>query len=583
MKVLLLHPADGPPTEPEHFDITVDLARAPAATYAEWSRRTGSPVISLYDAAQEISDLFEVNALLTMGRGQVVDQWGIDWWDTLSLMLWPELLQTVLLSRLAKQLGSGPEIEATRNDWRASALAELAGGRLRIRQGAGEKLARGIGHYLERLTSLDGAKIFQIVQDKYDRKHRIRHALAGPRLATKGRFVLLPSNYVNVSRTCVAHAAAFPHLQFLLVIARRSAKLETVPPNVTQVMLDSYVGRDPDDLEQIVNQWAELKQRLASADPRLKAAASSGLLQKIRGLLPWGLAIRDAWNNVLDSHRIAGCLSADDSVPYSRIPLFLARHRGIPAVACHHGSMDCALALKSRAFDFYLAKNEMEHDYLTRLCRIPAQHIVKYDAAAHAPPKTDLPHQLANARGWLVFFSEPYNAHSWRDDEVYRELLPRLWQLAQTLQLKLVFKIHPFESVKQHRRRLRTYLAEDQARQVELLAGRISPELWNNARLAMAAESTVIIESARAGIPTFICSWLRDAVNGYATQYARFKLGEVLESADDIARVPELLRRYQPTAPLEIFSGLADRNRLDCLFGAEKNQPVGAEANPMIT
>ncbi len=575
----MLHPEDGLPAEPAHFDITVDLARAPAATYADWSRKTGSPVISLYDAAREIEDLFAVSGLVKAGLGQIVDQWGIDWWDVLSLMIWPQLLQTILLARLADRLGSGLELHATRNDWRATALAALAGGSLHVRQSNAGKLARGVSHYLERLSSLDGAKIFQILQDKYDRKHRVRHALAGPRLATKGPVVLLPSNYVNVSRTCIAYASALPRLEFLLVIARRSAKLDRVPPNVTQVMLDSYVGRDSGDLEYVVGAWAKLRQNLASADRRFLAAGSSGLLDKIRGLIPWGLAVRDAWNNVLDAQDISSCLSADDSVPYSRIPLFLARNRGIPAVACHHGSMDCAMAVKPRAFDFYVAKDEMEDDYLTRLCRIPSQYIVR-SGAATPEPKAEAARELSQNRPWLVFFSEPYHTHGWREDEVYRELLPKLRRLAAALGLKLVFKIHPFESVRQHRRRLRRMLTPAEAGQIDILAGRIPPELWDKARLAMAVESTVILESARLGVPTFICSWLRDAVNGYAAQYARFHLGEVLGSADDLELVPELLKRYEQRALLEPLAAPVDRERLYQMLGAERYQAAGAEANP---
>ena len=105
MKILLLHPEDDLPfaSATPHWDLVVDLARAPVSTYADWSRRTGGPVMSLYDLIQEIEDLRSIKQLLRLGRGAMVDRQGIDWWDVLSLMIYPTLHRLMLVGRLASQ------------------------------------------------------------------------------------------------------------------------------------------------------------------------------------------------------------------------------------------------------------------------------------------------------------------------------------------------------------------------------------------------------------------------------------------------------------------------------------------------
>jgi len=153
------------------------------------------------------------------------------------------------------------------------------------------------------------------------------------------------------------------------------------------------------------------------------------------------------------------------------------------------------------------------------------------------------------SRPWLVFFTEPYQAGGWRSEEVYRDLLPRLWALSQASQLKLVFKIHPFESVRGHRRILRKYLPEQEPG-IEVIAEAPSPELWRNIRLALTVQSTVALQCAALGIPVFLCSWLRDTTSGYLEQFARFGIGQVLESPANLSEIPRLLEIKGKTAEL---------------------------------
>src|SRR5580704_16067986 len=103
MKVLLLHPEDqlSRRAASGQWDLVVDCGRAPVSTYSEWGRRAGCRVISLYDYALEVDDLYRTRELLQYGMGRVVDRLGIDWWDVLSLHLASQLQQFMLVHRLA--------------------------------------------------------------------------------------------------------------------------------------------------------------------------------------------------------------------------------------------------------------------------------------------------------------------------------------------------------------------------------------------------------------------------------------------------------------------------------------------------
>lgn len=124
-----------------------------------------------------------------------------------------------------------------------------------------------------------------------------------------------------------------------------------------------------------------------------------------------------------------------------------------------------------------------------------------------------------------MFFTEPYRSAGWRIGEVYRDLLPRLRALAWECGLKLVFKLHPFESIEGHQNLLRKLLPRDQFSEIQWIAGPASSELWNNTRLAMTVKSTIALECVALGIPVFLCTWSQSAYGGYPQQYAKFGLG----------------------------------------------------------
>src|SRR5215470_19202673 len=107
-RVLLLHPDDQIPQQKTHsWDLIVDLGRAPAVTYEDWSRKANCKVVSVFDFAQGTDDLHRTRELLEHGMGSVVDRFGIDWWDVLVQSVVPQLQKLVCLGRLGAEVSAG--------------------------------------------------------------------------------------------------------------------------------------------------------------------------------------------------------------------------------------------------------------------------------------------------------------------------------------------------------------------------------------------------------------------------------------------------------------------------------------------
>ena len=542
MKVLLLHPEDNlPRNRSREWDLVVDFGRAPDSTYDRWAEQAGCRIIGLFEFAEEIRDLHRCRELLQLGMGRLIDRQGIDWWDVVSLEIVPDLQQLMLVDRLAKFIATPCELYASRPFGLARVLGNLLGAEFENLASGLESVHQRMRHYAGALSRLNAAQLAQIIQDKFDPVHSIRRRLSRRRPSLNRPVILLPSAYVNVSRAAVSYAALLPDHEFLLVCARQNGHLESLPANVHVASLDSYFRPvDEHNLASLLAKWRGLKREVTGAAAEFKAAGAAGVLNRIPSRLRWTLSISTAWSSVFESEDITGCLCADDTNPYTRIPLILAKRKGITALACHHGALDSWMALKTLHADFYLAKCEMERDYLQRVCRVEPERIALGNAA---PSKQS---RLAVRRfeaPWLVFFTEPYQNAHWRNREVYRELLPRLWDLAQTCGLKLVFKLHPFESAKGHRRMLRRYLPEQEHR-IEIIARPPSAELWEKTRFAVTVQSSTVLECAALGIPVFLCGWLRDSYSGYVRQYARFDIGHVLESPEQIGEISRLLKMY---------------------------------------
>jgi hypothetical protein len=299
------------------------------------------------------------------------------------------------------------------------------------------------------------------------------------------------------------------------------------------------------------------------------------MLERIPPLLDWGIALRDAWRQIFECENITACLCADTSNPASSLPLLMAKQRGLPALACHHGALDYQMAIKANHADVYLAKNEMERDYLVRVCGLDPGGIA-LETASLANLSAWRGTTRQSDAGWLVFFSQPLPSLGWRTDETYRDLLPRLCSVAQNSGLKLVFKLHPFESVKECRRMLRRLIPEREG-QIELLAGPPSEYLWSNTRAAVTVQSSAALECTALDIPVFLCAWLRDPYSGYVQQYARFAVGHMLEHPEQMAEIPGLIkkqdgRRFWP----EPAGRALDSDRLENLIAGTYSVPVAS-------
>lgn len=547
MNVLLLHPGDAIPLSSKNqWDLIVDFARAPATIYEECAKQNLCAVKSLFDFAHGMDDLHHVKDLVQAGTGILLDDQGIDWWEMFLPTFVPQLQQILLVERLANEIGRNCNLHASRSDWKVSALEYFLGNDVHVGivQPHKSNFLGPIKHYFRAVRNLDRTQLQQVLWDKFDRDHVLRGKISRKRKLV-GAFVILPSAYINVSRMAAAYARLLPEQQFLLVCARGSAQLKHLPPNVTQISLDPYFSGVPEKtLSRLTQAVGRLKVQLAASSKELRAAIALGKFDGIVPFMWWGLALRNAWEHLFESVNATACFSTDDSNPYTRIPLLLAQKRKLPSVACHHGALDFMMGVKTISSDVYFAKSDMEYDYLRRVCRVPAP---KMTVAGPSRPATRIPAKFAsNKQQWLVFFSEPFNGFHWRADSVYRDVLPRLLKVAEQCKLKMVFKLHPFESVGAFRRLLKSLPAGQAAERNSLIiAGAPTGELWTHMNCAIVIQSTVAIECKERGIPVFLCNWLRDPWSEYVQQFERFGIGRVLQHPEEMEDIPTLLEHLR--------------------------------------
>ena len=554
MRVLLLHPDDdflGSWTR-QHWDSVIDLGRAPKSFYDERSAALGCPVSSVFDLAVEVEDMQIWRHLLEPGMGRVVDRFGIDWWDVISVVLQPELQDVRLALRLAEKLKGCRTLVVSGPSVTAEALRLQLGMRLQVLpRGLRKRLVpRILRRSVAAAANLSFEQLLQVVYDKYDPHYVWRRKLAGsPAQSSEWKsesepVVLLPSAYSNVTKTAFSYAGILPDRKFLLVLARESGAVSPVPPNVQTARLAGFATKkcDRNELQELEACWKQMEQALRE-HPVFGLPVQLGILKKGPRWLRWGLTVRDAWLLVFETRAVAGCLSADDSNPYTRIPLLLAEQRGIPAVACHHGALDCRMAFKNLRFSNYLAKGEMERDYLERICGVDASRV---RIGAAASPSRENASVWSERAPWIVFFTEPYETDFWRVEAIYREVLPRLCAAARGSGKTVVLKLHPFESARQRRRLVARTLSADDRKLVSVTDAPLSREILQKTWCAVTVESTVAFECASVGIPVLLCGWLRHAYAGYAPQYVRFGVGRMLESPDELLRIPDMLRAAMP-------------------------------------
>jgi len=549
MRTLLLHPEDSPLRGPwfgQRWDLIVDLGKSSAFSESEWERRCHCRILRAENFCQGVADARSVRQILSHGLGRLIDEEGIDWWELISLLVAPEVFSLLTLKRIAAEIGSKSEMWATRRGESVSLLEFLLDTSIRtFASSPAERLRIRTARYANLFRRFSLAQFSEILLDKYDSDYQWRSRLSSPPVKCSSPVVLIPSAYGNVSRMASAYAQMLPPQSFLLIATRRSAKQFPLAANIQVRGLASYAkGKSPmGEIESQVERWMKLKADLPSV-PDLCLLDRTGVFDRFPGWIRDGLCARNAWREVLDQEPVCGVLCGDDSNLFTRLPVLLGARRGIPTVDFHHGALDGRYLLKDLPCDLYLAKNEMEHDYLLRVCSLPADKV-----AIGAPADTLLPRRTGEtSRTLAIFFSEPYEVAGMRAEEVYREILPPLVRIAR----EVVVKLHPFESRLQREKLVRDILGSAVSQNIAVMDGPLSPELMAQARFGITVESTTVIDCLINGVCCFLCGWLSLSPYEYARQYARFGVGEVLDSASQLETIPRRLADFE-TKPAPRF------------------------------
>jgi len=551
MRILFVHSEDSPRKgawSHEHWDLLVDLGRSSQFSAREWERQYGCPILRADSFRNGVTDARQVRHIFSAWLGRLVDEEGIDWWDLVSLLLVPQALDVLALQRVAAEISPSAELWATRLGGPASVLGILLGRSIRsLESGGWARSAARAKHYVEMLRRFPPEQIKEIILDKYDSGYQWRSRFAGRSERCADSVVLVPSAYGNVSRMAAAYAQLLPGQAFLVVATRQSGRNFVSSSNMVVRDLASYAKAEtrPAEVASLLERWAKLRSELASST-ELGALSWAGGLASISGWIRDGIGARNAWRNVLESERVTGILCGDDSNLYTRLPLLLGARRRIPTVDFHHGAFDGRYLLKTLACDVYLAKNEMERDYLLRVCGLPADRV-----AMGAPSPVFVPSTSGrepSSGSSVIFFSEPYESAGMRAEEVYRELVPPLCRTARAHGRGLIVKLHPFESRSQRCKLVREILSAEDCKLVTVVEGPLTEELMSQAWFGTTVESSCVVDCMQRNIRCFLCEWLSLSPYEYVQQYARFGVGEILQHANQIGEIPRRLAEAKPNS-----------------------------------
>ena len=560
MRVLLVHPEDSPTAgewSGSRWDLVVDLGWAGTSEYAIWSEKLSCPTRGLYSFSEWHEGVRRIREISHAGSDCLVDAEGIDWWELFSPTCFQGIYEFLLLLKIAGEIQPPAELRVTRPHGLADTLGKLVGVNVVPFIKQARPVSAWVRRYTKALRTLTNAQVAGIALDKWDMDYRFRRLLRGRRRSSSFEHrVLLPSAYRNVSRVLAAYASLLPDRRFLLVTTRADGAIRDLPRNVESLPLATYAllprnKASEREIAALTKQWFALQRRLQqSKDPVVSYAV--GLFPDFARILRVGVRIRDAWREALDRERISSVLGGDENNPYTRLPVLLARSRGVRTVNCSHGALDANLLLRGVCSDTYLAKGEMEKDYMVRQCGVPEERI----ALGASPVEHSLATGKSRAPGdQIVFFSEPYELYSGRTETLYREVLPGLCAIARQYERKVVLKLHPFESVSARSRLVDRILTGADRQLVEISTAAISEQLLRRIWFALTVESSVAVECALAGIPCFLCGWFDLDMYCYGRQYEKFGAARVLKSPSAIPHIPEVLDLQSPGADF--------RNRFD--------------------
>jgi hypothetical protein len=571
MRVLLLHPEDVPlrgECTRSRWDLIVDLGFAGASVYEEWSRHTGSTVITLHQFEGQESYRW-VKQGFAMGHGRLLDRMGLDWWEILAVCGYQEQQAVYLVEQLRRELGPGPvELVATRTHAHAELLSLVTGWPVRYLVTAPSSRSSLFSRVFAAAQDLRPAQMVEIAFDKWDPSYNLRSKVTKHRRARlKEAVVLLPSAYSNVTRTELAYAAQLQERRFLLATTRRNGEAKELPANVDIVPLSAYAETFADTKEEtaeLIAAWNVLKKELGQVE-ELRHGFQACLWDYFVPNLEVGLRLRDAWRVLMSSEPVTGVLCGDDLNYHTRLPLILAKTAGRRAVYCSHGALDGGLLFKKSYADVHLVKGEMERDYMLHVSDIEPERI---EIAAPAEERDDGRQKLGDVAGEIVLFSQPYEVSGGRAGEIYREILRPLVKVARQLNRRIIVKLHPFESGRGRARLLRSVLSADEFARVEVIRAPVA-EILPRTFLGIGLDSSVAVECAQREIPYFMCSWLDFNGFGYMQQFAKFGVGMMLDAPEQILSIPQRLAAFTPNgSKIRRIWQATDDQRLDqILFG----------------
>jgi hypothetical protein len=582
MRTLLIRPDDAlldGPWAGSKWDRVVDLGRGGIHSYSEAASRLGSPISPLDQFRENYSEIRRTRELLGLGKSRLKDRLGLDWWALLSIEVHQQLETTILLENLAKTIVANDEVWVSGPGFHADALGLVLGRRIEVFPSS--RSSRGIRHYLGTFQRFPLRQIVDIFWDKTDAGYGYRSFFTRKPSPQQKDVVLLPSAYVNVSRAGAAYAATVPDVNFLLVATRRSGWLRNLPSNVSAEWLISYASfRSPErkaEFADLVARWQILRKELEEI-PEFRTISRCHTFEVFNYYFAHGLGVRDAWKNVLESEPVTTVLCADDSNPFTHIPLLLAKERGLRTISCHHGALDGRCMVKECHADVILAKGKMEQDYLTRLCAVPAGKVI-----VGAPFFARLPRGRSSevGRPFVVFFSEPYETTGGRATDVYADLLLPLSDLAAKEGRQLIIKLHPAESASERKRIVERLLTAEQRKNVHFISEPLGPELLDKTWFGITVLSTVVMECALHGVPCFLCKWLESSPYGYVEQFVRFGLGIPLGHPQELPDIPVRLPAFErEMQAYEDCWEVASPDLLRALLSGPHETQENAAANP---
>lgn len=574
MKILLVHPEDSAEVGPwaeTTWDLIVDLGWSGSHANELQKQRLRCAVVSVYELLDHVTHRDRLRELLAVGLNQLIDSESIDWWEVFSATLDHSLGQLVMLSALTERIPERAEIFATRSHGATRTLGTLLQREIKV---LSADRPAGFGartrNFVNKLAALHPSQTIEIAFDKWDADYRFRRHVSRRPSKSDGPVVLLPSAYQNVSRIQLEYARMLPNRRFLLIVTRPSGSRVKLPLNVELRSLAAYApavsAATEAEYKDLMAKWEELKVKRFAPNRLLVAGVQQQMFDLFERILRNGLRVRDAWRAALANEPITGVLSGDENNEVTRIPIILAKARGLRTASCNHGALNMTLAIRRQCSELYFVSGEMARDYMVGWCSLSSSRVVV--GAPQNGSRLELQGR-EHRRDWIVFFSSPYEISSARTQVFYSEILPELCALASEANCKVVVKLHPFESLQTRKAMVDRLVTAANREVIEFRQGPMSNELLERAWFTITVNSSVAVESTMNGVPCFLCSWFDADWSDYGKQLAKYSAGHPLSSPLEIRRIPERLNQIKITDSTQraLYSPMSPASLEATLFG----------------